>query len=353
MPANSSPARSFSLYDTPTSLSFTPVLSRDRLIIEYRTSASTQTAEEDGADVVAGLGQTPKTLPPKYFYDDKGSQLFEAITELPEYYLTRTERQILQDSAAEIAHRVGPCDLIELGSGSSSKTRILLDAYSRQRLALHYVPVDVSGGMLEDSARSLLKEYPTLTVHGMVGTYETALANLPDTDSSRRMIAFIGSTLGNLLPQDCSRFFAHVGQALKPGDYFLLGIDLHKDTATLEAAYNDQQGVTAAFNLNMLSHLNWRFQGNFDQAQFRHIALYNEGDRQIEMYIESLQPQTVTLKALGLRATFAAGERLLSEISRKFDLQTLSVALRGHGLEVAETFTDKQQRFGLLLCQRR
>ena len=352
MPVNSSPTSPSSLPQDLSRSPLPPVLSRDRLIIEYLTSAEALTVGEDGQDVVAGLTQVPKSLPPKYFYDDQGSQLFEAITALPEYYLTRTERQILEQFAGSIADHVGSCDLIELGSGSSSKTRLLLNAYQQQRCPLRYVPVDVSSGMLEESAWALLHEYPSLTIHGLVSTYEAALANLPSSDLPCRMIAFIGSTLGNFPPSRCQSFFQEVSRALVEGDYFLLGIDLHKDTATLEAAYNDQQGVTAAFNLNMLSHLNWRFQGNFDLAQFRHVAIYNERDRQIEMYIESLCDQTITLKALNLTLQFTEGERLLSEISRKFDLDVLSQELMAHKLRVTQTFTDAKQWFGLLLCER-
>lgn len=349
MPAYSYPTSSSS-QERPSSIR-PPVLSRDRLIIEYRTSADMAAAEPAGQDVIAGLTQPLKTLPPKYFYDDRGSQLFEAITELPEYYLTRTERHILQTYAGAIVDEVSSCDLIELGSGSSSKTRILFDAYSKRAIASRYIPVDVSGGILEESTRALLKDYPLLTIHGLVSTYETALADLPAT-TARRMIAFIGSTLGNLSSQQAERFFQSISQAMETDDYFLLGVDLHKDTATLHAAYNDAEGITAAFNLNMLAHLNWRFQGDFDPAQFRHVAKYNDRDRQIEMYIESLQEQTVTLKSLDLQVSFAEGERLLSEISRKFDVETLSQELLVNGLKAVSTFTDEQQWFALVLCKK-
>ncbi|MDA0672447.1 MAG: L-histidine N(alpha)-methyltransferase [Cyanobacteria bacterium] len=321
-------------------------------MVEYRLALPGADAEVEGQDVITGLRQTPKALPPKYFYDDQGSRLFEHITALPEYYPTRTERGILLAQGSAISQRVGACDLVELGSGSASKTRILLDAYQQQGTPLHYVPVDVSGGMLEDTAHQLLRDYPALTVHGVVGTYDAALAHLPAAKFPRRMVAFIGSTLGNLPPQRCTAFMQQVAQALEPGDYFLLGVDLHKDRALLEAAYNDAQGVTAAFNLNMLAHLNWRFQGNFDLSQFRHVAFYNEGDRQIEMHIESLRDQTVTLKDLDLTVPFGAGERLLSEISRKFDLDQLGQDLQRHGLQVLHTFSDPQGWFALLLCQR-
>lgn len=329
------------------------ILLRDRLILENRLDSSDLSPEAVGEDVIQGLTQSPKTLPPKYFYDARGSELFEAITELPEYYLTRTERQILANSAQAIAQMVGPCDLVELGSGSASKTRLIFNAYQRRGLPLRYVPIDVSGSILKASAHDLLRDYENLTVHGLVSTYDQALSNLPATDLPRRLIAFIGSTLGNLAPEPEYRFFQQVSQALESGDYFLLGVDLHKATALLEAAYNDQQGVTAAFNLNMLQHLNWRFDGNFDLSQFRHVARYNEGDRQIEMYIESLSDQTVTLAALDLTVSFAQGERLLSEISRKFDPPQLTQELAEFALEVTHLFTDDRHQFALLLCQKR
>lgn len=329
-----------------------PTILRDRLTVEYRTQPETETIRE-GQDVVLGLSTTPKSLPPKYFYDDRGSKLFEAITQLPEYYLTRTETTILQNCVSAIAARVGPCDLIELGSGSSTKTRILLDAYRQINIHLRYVPVDVSGSMLEETAHLLLQEYPQLSIHGLVSTYENALANLPDRIHPSRMIAFIGSTLGNLAPHECETFLGHVSAALQPNDYFLLGIDLHKDTAILEAAYNDSQGITAAFNLNMLDHLNWRFQGNFDLQHFRHVSFYNTRDRQIEMHIESLRSQIVNLRSLEFTATFATGEKLLSEISRKFEIPEIQETLSKHHLNAVETFTDSQRWFALILCQKK
>ncbi|HEY9761582.1 MAG TPA: L-histidine N(alpha)-methyltransferase [Trichocoleus sp.] len=328
------------------------LLSQDeRKVIESLLLAGSSEAE--GQDVIDGLTQSPKSLPPKYFYDDRGSLLFEQITQLPEYYLTRTETVILKDSADAIATLTGPCELVELGSGSATKTRILLDAYQCKGFPLRYLPVDVSGGMLEDSANQLLAQYSGLTVHGLVSTYELALTHLPTPALPARMIAFIGSTLGNLSPLECQQFLGQISQALTPGEYFLLGVDLQKDSAMLEAAYDDSQGITAAFNLNMLHHLNWRFQGNFQPEQFKHVSFYNPVSHQIELYIESLIAQTVTLKALELTVSFAAGERLLSEISRKFNLTTLTQELDQHQLGVIKTFTDKQQWFGLLLCVKR
>ncbi|MEM6349816.1 MAG: L-histidine N(alpha)-methyltransferase [Cyanobacteria bacterium P01_D01_bin.14] len=309
-----------------------------------------ETAE--GYDVVAGLTHQPKSLPPKYLYDQRGSELFELICDLPEYYPTRTETAILQRFSGQIAHITGACELVELGSGSSTKTRYLFDAYQQAGLPLHYIPVDVSGDMLKASAQQLLGEYPTLSIHGLVSTYEPALTQLPSAQQPTRMIAFLGSTLGNLDSTACDRFLAHISDALQPGDYFLLGVDLHKDTATLEAAYNDSQGITAAFNLNLLNHLNWRFGGNFDLNQFTHVARYNEADRQIEIYLESQRAQSVHLKALNLMIAFDQGERLLSEISRKFELDSMTAQLAQHQLNVRKIFTDDHRWFGLILAQR-
>ncbi|MGB7085028.1 MAG: L-histidine N(alpha)-methyltransferase [Phormidesmis sp.] len=321
-----------------------------RLIIRNLTKDD---AAESGQDVIAGLSSQPKSLPPKYFYDERGSQLFEQICQLLEYYPTRTETAILQACAEAIAHITGPCEIAELGSGSATKTRILLDAYQSAGHPLRYLPIDVSGTMLEASAHQLLSEYSTLTIDGLVGTYQSALAHLPPTQLPTRMLCFLGSTLGNLQPSECDTFLSKISHTLQPQEYFLLGLDLQKEVSILEAAYNDSQAVTAAFNLNMLAHLNWRFDGDFKTDSFAHIAQYNREDNQIEMYLESKRDQTVCLKSLNLTAQFNRKERLLSEISRKFDLQELSLILAKHHLPVVQTFTDQNGWFGLLLCQRR
>ncbi len=325
---------------------------KERLWIEQLLSTTALVEESTGSDVVSGLTQFPKSLPPKYFYDDRGSELFEQICELPEYYLTRTETAILRRCAGEIARLTGACELVELGSGSSTKTRILLDAYSELGEPLRYLPIDVSGGILESSARALLADYPSLQVHGLVSTYELALERLAPSPLPARTICFLGSTLGNLHPQECDVFFSQVANALQPGEYFLLGIDLHKSKDILEPAYNDSQGVTAAFNLNMLNHLNWRFDGNFDTEQFEHWAFYNQERRQIEMHLRSLRSQTVSLRALDLTVEFNPGETIHTEISRKFDLDVVRGDLRSRGLAPLQVWSDPQQWFALLLCQR-
>ncbi|MBW4686152.1 MAG: L-histidine N(alpha)-methyltransferase [Komarekiella atlantica HA4396-MV6] len=322
-----------------------------RLQIQRLVEATQIITPNTGSDVIKGLTQIPKSLPPSYFYDDRGSELFEQICNLPEYYLTRTETAILQQYASEIAIITGACELVELGSGSSTKTRILLNAYQQLGYPLRYVPIDVSAGILESSAKQLLVDYPSLRVCAMAGTYELALAQLLVTQLPTRMICFIGSSLGNLKPQECDVFFSQIIDALQVGEYFLLGVDLQKPKHILEPAYNDNQGVTAAFNLNMLEHLNQRFEGDFDTAQFEHWAFYNETEHQIEMHLRSLRSQTVELRALNLKINFAAGETILTEISRKFDLDTIKQQLTAKGLVPLQAWTDSNQWFGLLLCQ--
>ncbi|MEA5605655.1 L-histidine N(alpha)-methyltransferase [Nostoc sp. UHCC 0252] len=310
-----------------------------------------QALNNEGEDVIKGLIQSPKTLPPKYFYDDYGSELFEQICELPEYYPTRTEAWILHQYADEIAQITGACELVELGSGSSTKTLFLLDAYQKIANYCRYVPIDVSHGILKSSVLKLKQKYPNLFVEGLIGTYEQALTKLETTFASSRMIFFLGSSLGNFNPQECNAFLSQITRALQAGDYFLLGIDLQKPKEILEPAYNDSQGVTAAFNLNILSHLNWRFQSNFDLNLFNHQAIYNQTDAQIEMYLHCRKTHEVSLEALDLQVCFADGESILTEISRKFDLVNMQQQLETHGLKTLKTWTDPKQWFGLILCQ--
>ncbi|MCT7951219.1 L-histidine N(alpha)-methyltransferase [Ancylothrix sp. C2] len=326
----------------------------DRLQLEWLIDAENSPEDNTGSDVIAGLSQNPKSLPPRYFYDDLGSQFFEQICQLPEYYLTRTETQILEKYSLDIAKITGPCELVELGSGSSTKTRLLLESYAEIAAGLRYLPIDVSAGILETSARELLTDYAWLNVRALVSTYEVALGQLasyPRLVNYKRMICFLGSTLGNLSPAECDLFFSQVSGALQGGDYFLLGVDLHKSKEILEPAYDDSQGVTAKFNLNMLQHLNWRFEGNFDLSNFAHYSLYNEDLHQIEMYLKSLKTQKVKLKKLDLNVEFEAGEMMLTEISRKFDLSEIKQELQKRGLMPVQSWSDSKNWFGLLLCR--
>ncbi len=328
-------------------------LQTEQLRIDYLETLETTKQLENiaGQDVKEGLSQYPKSLPSKYFYDDQGSQLFEQICELPEYYPTRTEASILSQYAEEIAEITGTCELVELGSGSSTKTRLLLDAYQQQNNLFKYMPIDVSAGILKESAIQLQQEYTSLQIQGLVGTYEQALTQLTPTSWPARMIFFLGSSLGNFSPNDCDRFLNKITQVLETGDYFLLGIDLQKPQSILEAAYNDSQGVTAEFNLNMLSHLNHKFQGNFDINLFKHQAIYNQEKQQIEMYLISQKAQDITLKNLEINVHFQEEEMLLTEISRKFNLEKITQKLESKNLRTLQVFTDPNNWFGLILCQ--
>ena len=327
-----------------------PFIQDQRLHLEY--FLDTKLANDRGQDIIDGLNRTRKTLPPKYFYDGKGSQLFEQICELPEYYPTRTEASILKKYATDIAEVTGKVKLIELGSGSSTKTRLLLNAYQALNHPLSYVPIDVSGSILKESAYSLLQDYSNLSIKGIIGTYEQALSHLKLATQEPKLVIFLGSTIGNFSDLECDRFIDLVTSSLAIGDYFLLGIDLQKTTAILEAAYNDSQGVTADFNLNMLCHLNSRFQGNFQPSLFQHQAVYNEVDCQIEMYLTSQESHQASLKDLDLLVDFHQGETILTEISRKFNISQMQTYLHSQGLELIQSYTDDQEWFGLLLCQK-
>jgi L-histidine Nalpha-methyltransferase len=315
---------------------------------------------DDGRDVIEGLSQSQKTLPSRYLYDDCGSELFEQITDLPEYYPTRTEQSIIEKYASEITQLTGACELLELGSGSSRKTRILLEAYSQLNSSLYYYPIDVSGGILKATALALLErlavcdsnQYPHLNLCGIAGTYDRALAKLPPAESENRLLIFLANTLGNLTDGQRHSFLTQIKQALQPGEFFLLGVDLQKPIDTVEAAYNDADGVTAEFNLNILHHLNHRFNGNFDIDLFEHCAFYNRQQHRIEMHLRSLATQTIFLKELGYQFTINAGETIHTEISRKFHLPTLVDNLAEHAFKPLQIWTDPQDWFGLLLCQR-
>lgn len=327
------------------------LINNPRFSLEYVSQSVTIT--DDGQDIIKGLTQHQKTIPPRYFYDAQGSQLFEQICQLPEYYPTRTEASILKQSARDISKITGQIELIELGSGSSTKTRLLLDAYQTLNYPLTYIPIDVSGSILKESANNLLQDYPILKIQGKVGTYEQCLAQIKTSDKQPKMVLFLGSSIGNFNQTECDRFIDLITDSLKVGEYFLLGIDLQKPVQVLETAYNDAQEITAAFNLNMLQHLNWKFQGNFNINLFEHQAIYNTIEHQIEMYLISKQAQTATLQSLDLVVNFEAGETILTEISRKFNLAQMAQYLDAKQLAVCQSYTDEKEWFGLLLCQKK
>ncbi|MFB7109785.1 L-histidine N(alpha)-methyltransferase [Streptomyces sp. NPDC056291] len=310
----------------------------------------TRTLPEDAmaaalrADVQKGLTSDPKTLPPKWFYDARGSELFEQITELPEYYPTRAEREILADRAAEIADALPARTLVELGSGSSEKTRHLIDALPR----LHtYIPVDVSDTALEQAGRALVAERPGLNVHALIADF-TAGLTLPHSPGPR-LLAFLGGTIGNLLPGERAEFLAWVRALLSPGDALLLGTDLVKAEDVLVRAYDDAAGVTAAFNRNVLSVVNRELGADFEPDAFDHVALWDTTNEWIEMRLRSRTAQTVKVPALDLAVHFAAGEELRTEVSAKFRKDRVSVELAAAGLELERWWTDGEERFALSL----
>jgi L-histidine N-alpha-methyltransferase len=296
------------------------------------------------ADVHRGLTGRPKTLPPKWFYDAHGSDLFEKITELPEYYPTRAEREILLARSGDIAAATGARTLVELGSGSSEKTRHLLDALTD----LHtYVPVDVSGSALTQAGQALAAERPGLDVHALIADF-TAELTLPDTPGPR-LVAFLGGTIGNLLPAERAAFLASVRALLTPGDALLLGTDLVKDEEVLVRAYDDGAGVTAAFNKNVLTVINRELGADFEPAAFDHVALWNPEHEWIEMRLRSRTAQTVKVPALDLAVDFTAGEEMRTEVSAKFRQEGVRTELSAAGLELAHWWTDGPGRFALSL----
>jgi len=297
-------------------------------------------------EALHGLTSTPKELPPKWFYDRRGSELFEAITRLPEYYLTRAERSILERRADEIAGLTEATTLIELGSGTSDKTRLLLDALSPRR----FVPFDVSEETLHSSAERLALRYPRLEVAALVGDFDLPLPPLPAGEP--RLLAFLGSTIGNLLPARRTVFLADVAASLDEDDWFLLGADLVKSPARLVAAYNDPTGVTREFNLNVLRVLNRELDADFDLSAFEHVARWNAEAEWMEIYLRSNRRQTVRLAALELEVEFGPGELMRTEISAKFHLPRLAAELESAGISVQRRWTDDAGDFAVLLATR-
>ncbi|WP_037620218.1 L-histidine N(alpha)-methyltransferase [Streptomyces aureus] len=297
------------------------------------------------ADVLRGLTRTPKMLPPKWFYDAHGSDLFEKITELPEYYPARAERELLIASSADIAAMTGARTLIELGSGSSEKTRHLLDAMPDLDT---YVPVDVSESALTQAGNALVEHRPGLNVHALIADFTTGLA-LPGTPGPR-LLAFLGSTIGNLLPRERATLLSSIRSLLSPGDALLLGTDLVKDERSLIAAYNDAAGVTAAFNKNVLSVVNRELGADFDLGSFEHVVRWDAENEWIEMRLRSRTNQTVKIPALALAVDFAAGEELRTEVSAKFREPVLRRELALCGLELTRWWTAGPL-YGLALAQ--
>ena len=301
-------------------------------------------------DARMGLSAPFKELPPKYFYDERGSILFEEITRLPEYYPTRAERAILDRHGEEIVAAAEPSTLMELGSGSAAKTRCLLDAMRDAGSLEAYVPVDISEEITRHTAGQLVEEYPGLRVHGVICDYETHLERVPREPGG--LIAFLGGTIGNFQPQIRRSFLARIASLMYPEDRFLLGTDLVKDRDRLEAAYNDSAGVTAEFNKNVLQVLNRELGADFDPAAFVHLAFWDELNSWIDIRLRSLARQTVTIPTLGMEVEFADGEEMRTEISAKFTRDQLEAVYREVGLEIVDWWTDPEDLFALSLARR-
>jgi L-histidine N-alpha-methyltransferase len=299
-------------------------------------------------DVLDGLTRPFKEIPPKHFYDTEGSRLFDEITRLPEYYPTRSERAILEVDAGDIVRQAAAAELVELGSGVPTKTLLLLDAMRCAGTLDRYVPFDVSEVVLRESAEHLVERYPGLRVYGVVGDFERHLDALPAPEGPR-VIAFLGGTIGNFPPGSRRRFLRSLARALRPQDALLLGTDLVKDPAVLEAAYNDAAGVTAAFNRNVLAVINRELDADFELAAFEHVAFYDRQHEWIEMRLRALRPQVVHVRRLGITVHFANREELRTEISAKFTRARLEADLAAAGLRLRAWLTDPGGLFALSL----
>lgn len=320
-----------------------------RLKIQHVMSRPSATLAEE---VAAGLAASPRTLPPRFFYDGNGSLLFEKITALPEYYLTRAEQAILEDHAAEIVAAAGPrVAIVEFGSGSSTKTRLLIEAALARQETLHYVPIDISADFLEETAQDLLRSYPGLVITALAAEYHDAVREIPVTEEPR-LILFLGSNIGNFEDADAAEFLRKIAQAMRPEDRLLVGFDLCKDPRVIEAAYNDSAGVTAQFNLNVLRRINEELGADFDLDAWRHHAPFVDERSRVEMLLVSERDQAVTVDALGRRYHFAAGEPIRTEVSTKYTLEAVTRLASSAGLLLERWWMDRQEDFGEVLLAR-
>jgi L-histidine N-alpha-methyltransferase len=327
------------------------VLEAERIVVESHVAVTDERALAD--DVLDGLTKPFKEIPPKHFYDAAGAELFDRICDLPEYYPTRAERAILQERSADIAAITQAAELLELGSGTAAKTRLLLSALHAQGTLERYLPFDVTESMVRDTAAELVEEYPGLRVHGVVGDFERHLDGVPPASGGPRIVAFLGGTIGNFTPGSRRRFLRGLAKRMRPEDWLLLGTDLVKDPAVLEAAYDDSAGVTAAFNRNVLHVVNRELDADFDPEGFDHVAFFDREREWIEMRLRAQRRMTVRVGALDLEVEFAAREELRTEISAKFTRERLQGDLAAAGLELVEILTDADGRFALSLSRPR
>lgn len=328
-------------------MSSSPRTASARLTVD-RLAVGRDQRRELASDAREGLVGQRKSLPPKWFYDARGSELFEQITRLPEYYQTRTETEILEATAGDLVAGGGFRELVEIGSGSSRKTRVILEAMGHRHGEVTYVPLDVSEEALLDASRDLLGDYPWLEIHGVVGDFERHLTDLPEGQHPR-LFAFLGSTIGNLDPAAQVGFLEDVASLLSPEDALLLGADLVKEPAVLVAAYDDAAGITAEFNRNVLHVLNRELDGDLPVGAFRHVARWVPEHDRIEMHLRATRPVTATLRAIDLTVSFAEGEELLTEISSKFTRESLTLRGGEAGLRLRRWDPDGADRYALAL----
>jgi L-histidine N-alpha-methyltransferase len=328
-----------------------PLIEREAITVHSFVAAGEERTLAE--DVLDGLTKPFKEIPPKHFYDARGAELFDRICELPEYYPTRCERAILEQRSDEIATLTEAAELVELGSGTAAKTRLLLDALRDEGTLRRYVPIDVTESMVRDCAEALVEEYPGLRVHGIVGDFERHLSHVPKPEDGPRIVAFLGGTIGNFPPGSRRRFLRSMSRLLRPGvDFLLLGTDLVKDAATLEAAYDDAAGVTAEFNRNVLRVINRELDADFDVEAFEHVAFYDRDREWIEMRLRASRRMDVHVGALGLDVSFAAREEMRTEISAKFTPERLRGDLASAGLRLFEVLTEDEGMFALSLSTR-
>ncbi|HWF32090.1 MAG TPA: L-histidine N(alpha)-methyltransferase [Solirubrobacteraceae bacterium] len=301
-------------------------------------------------DVLDGLTRPFKELPPKHFYDARGAELFDRICELPEYYPTRAERAILEQNSDELAALTQAAELVELGSGTASKTRVLLSALHEAGTLRRYVPVDVTESMVRECAAELTVEYPGLQVHGVIGDFERHLGEIPAA-AGPRIVAFLGGTIGNFQPGSRRRILREISRLLGPEDHLLIGTDLVKDPSVLQAAYDDTQGVTAEFNRNVLRVLNRELDADFEPEDFDHVALFDAEHEWIEMRLRAKREHTTLVRGLDLPVHFDAGEEIRTEISAKFTAERIEGDLATAGLELVRLFTDPDELFALTLSR--
>lgn len=318
--------------------------------IECETIAPTRAVPTLAEDVSTGLFAQPRSLPPKYFYDERGSRLFDRICDQPEYYPTRTESALLRDTAADIVALTRPQCILELGSGTSRKTRHLLDACSMLGARPIYAPFDVCDEILVASGEALSLDYRWLDVQPMVGDYTAGLGNLPRR-AERILFVFLGGTIGNFTARESADFLAELRTVMRPGDSLLLGADRVKEPNLLHAAYNDDAGYTAAFNLNVLGVLNRELGADFALDGFAHYAHFNPHESRIEMHLVALAQQRVRFRGLAAALDFAEGDHILTEISRKFSRGELETNLAAAGFVITRHFEARQPRFSLVLAR--